>query len=985
MKESQGRGVSLRSITLFNLIFLTAGWCFALNPNRAITQYIHTIINSDNGLPQNIVHSIAQTPDGYLWIGSEEGLARYDGVRFEVFTKDNVPEFKQNEVFALLADRDGSLWIGIYAGGLVHYQNGKFKHYGVQNGLSDERIVSLLQDSAGDLWIGTPNGLNHFKNGKFTVYGTSHGLPERVIWDLLEDENKHIWAATVGKGLYRWNGEKFVKVENISHYDVLALMKDSRGRIWIGTGAGVDLFQDGKVTHYVLKEGKKPEGAISFLEDRDRNIWIGGDSALYRFKNGKFESFSTEQGLSGKGVGEIFEDQEGSLWVGGSGGLNQFRDSKLLTYTIHDGLISNSVSSIHGDQSGVIWIGTAEGLSRFQNDKFTNLAFQKDIPVNSAKTLLLDSKGTLWIGTSGEGLFQYKDGKHSFLNKKSGLISDFVVSIYEDREGAIWIASYGYGVTRIQDGKLSFFTPDNGLSTNYVLNLLQLSDGSVIIGTEAGGINRIHNGKASSWILPDQIKNSQVLSFYEDQNRVLWIGTFGGGLFRYDSGKISQYKKQNGLYDDVVADIVEDKHGNLWAYCGKGIFRLNKKELNDFAKGVVSRIHSTYFGKADGMKSAEMIGGGSFQAADGTIWFPTIKGLVVVDPEKLSINKQPPPVHVEQVIVDHDSFPPMNGGKLEPLKLAPGKEKFEFRYTALSFFAPEKMTFKYRLEGYEADWVDAGIRRVAYYTNLKPGHYTFQVKASNNDGIWNETGAQYSFFLKPRFYQTGWFLLLCVGAVALTGAGAHRIRMRRMSAEFNAVLEERTRIAREIHDSLAQSLAGVVMQLETAKLHGSPEQSKRYSDRALELARQSVDEARRTVGELRQLTETNPDLVKTLQESAKQQAIDAGMNFTFEQKGDTFPLPPQIHSHLLRVCQEAIHNAVKHSHGKSIAVGLNFEVDRVSLSVQDDGIGFDPSHVGSDGHYGLKGMQERAREMKAELSLKTEQGKGTQLRITVPL
>lgn len=984
MPESQGRGVSFRSITLFVLIFLTASWGFALNPNRSITQYIHTIINSDNGLPQNVVHCIAQTPDGYLWVGSEEGLARYDGVRFEIFTKDNVPEFTHNEVFALLVDRDGSLWIGLYAGGLVHYQNGKFKRYGVQNGLSDERIVSLLQDSTGSLWIGTPNGLNHFNNDKFTVYGTSNGLPERVIWDLLEDENKNIWAATVGKGLYRWNGKEFVSVENISHYDVLALMKDSRGRIWIGTGTGVDLYQDGKVTHYVLKEGKTPEGAISLLEDRNRNIWIGGDSALYRFEDGKFESFSAEQGLSGKSVGEIFEDQEGSLWVGTSAGLNQFRDSKLLTYTIHDGLIHNNVSSIHGDHSGVIWIGTEEGLSRFQGGKFTNLAFQKDLPVNSVKCLFLDSKGTLWIGTSGEGLFQFKDGKHSSLTKKDGLISDFIWAIYEDREGAIWIASYGYGVTRIQDGKLSHFTPENGLSTNYVLKLYQLADGSMIIGTEGGGINRIQNGKASAWIQSSQIKDSQVMSFYEDEDRVLWIGTFGGGLFRYQNGKITRYTKQDGLHNDIVGDIVEDKHGNLWSYYTKGIFKLNKKELNDFANGNVSKIHSVYFGKADGIKSSEMTGGGAFHATDGTVWFPTVKGVVIVDPENLQLNKKPPPVHVEQVIVDHDSFPSIAGNQ-EPLQLAPGKEKFEFRYTALSFFAPEKMKFKYRLEGYESDWVDAGIRRVAYYTNLKPGRYTFHVKASNNDGIWNETGTQYSFNLKPYFYQTGWFLLLCVGAVALTGAGAHRMRMRRMSAEFNAVLAERTRIAREIHDSLAQSLAGVVLQLETAKVHGSPEQSKRYSDRALELARQSVDEARRTVGELRQLTETNPDFVKTLQESAKQQAIDAGLNFSFEQNGVAYSLPLETQSHLLRICQEAIHNAVKHSHGKSIAVALDFEADHVSLSVQDDGIGFDPSRVGWDGHYGLKGMQERATEMEAELSLKTEQGKGTQLRITVPI
>jgi signal transduction histidine kinase/ligand-binding sensor domain-containing protein/CheY-like chemotaxis protein/HPt (histidine-containing phosphotransfer) domain-containing protein len=782
---------------------------FALDPGKVITQYTHNVWTSDNGLPQNSVLAITQTRDGYLWLGTQEGLARFDGVSFTIFDKRNTEQIKHNLVYVLYEDREGSLWIGTQ-GGLNRFKDGKFTTFTTKDGLSSDIVLSLDEDREGSLWIGTQGGLNRFKDGRFTTFSTKEGLSNDFVLSIFEDNEGSLWIGTQGGGLNRFTDGKFTSYtakDGLANDVVRSICEDKEGSLWIGTkGGGLNRFKDGTFTTFTTKDGLSSDLVFKLYEDKEGSLWIGTQGGLNRFKDGKFSSYTSKDGLSSDIVASIYEDKEGSLWIGTQrGGLDRFKDEKFTTFTTRDGLSSDSVFPLYEDKEGSLWIGTQGGLNRFKDGKFTAFTTRDGLSSNIVLSLDEDKDGSLWIGTQG-GLNRFKDGKFTTFTTKDGLSNNSVLSIFEDKDGSLWIGTQG-GLNRLKDGK---FTK---VSNDYVFKLYEDKEGSLWVGT-SGGLNRLRDGKVTSFTTKDGLSHNFVASIYEDQEGSLWIGTRGGGLNRFKDGKFTVFTAKDGLFDDLAFQILEDDQANLWMTCNKGIYRVSKKDLNDFANRSINSITSVAYGMADGLLSNECSSG--LRSRDGRLWYATDKGVAVIDPNSIKLNQLPPPVAVEKVIVDGKSVSPR-----EKLEATPGAGQLEFHFTALSFLVPEKVRFKYKLEGFDKEWIDAGTRRVAYYTNLPPGTYSFRVIASNNDGVWNETGATFAFYLQPHFYQTGWFYALCALAVLVSGFCVYRLRvqqLRRRTRELELLVNDRTIELNEKAEELGQANLQLQAAKETAEV-----------------------------------------------------------------------------------------------------------------------------------------------------------------------
>ncbi|HEU4511353.1 MAG TPA: two-component regulator propeller domain-containing protein [Pyrinomonadaceae bacterium] len=960
---------------------------FALDSRRELSQFNHEVWLTENGLPQNTVHAIAQTADGYIWIGTEEGLARFDGVKFTIFDKQNTPEFKSNYIRSLLADRQGALWIGT-AQGLVRMLNSRFTLFTRDDGLPSETIQAVYEDREGNLWVATANGLGLLKSGGLTTFTTKERLISGSIQALFEDAGGALWIATP-YGVGRIKDGKFTNYtvrDGLGSNSVRAIEQDRDGRLWFGSLGGLTSFDGNRFTTYTTRDGLLNDRIISLEADRDGGLLIGTASGLCRLSEGRFSGFNAGEALATTTILSLLQDLEGNVWVGTeSGGVNLLKDTKFTTYTVRNGLSNNLVKSIYEDQQGNTWIGTdGGGLNLLRDGKLSVYTTRDGLSSNVVLSLFGDNTGNLWIGTP-DGLNRFNQGKFTVYTSADGLANNDVRSIYMDRRGNLWIGTRG-GLARMNNGVFKTFTEVDGLPNDLITTLHEDTKGNLWIGT-FGGLGKLTNEEFTTFTTRDGLSSDAVISLHEDSDGTLWIGTNGGGLNRMKDGKFTAYTTSNGLLDDVVYRILEDGQNNLWLSCRKGVFHISKRELDEFARGMIASIAPVAYGTADGMMTRECSGGGDpagWKGRDGKLWFPTIKGVAMIDPARMKTNLHAPPVVIEQIRIDEKSFAPS-----ERLELPAGTTRFDLDYTAPSFVAPEKVRFKYKLEGFDNDWIDSGTRRIAYYTNLRPGAYTFRVIASNNDGVWNQTGAAFALYLKPYFYQTYWFYALCLVALVILGWLLFRLRVRRMRAQFGAVLAERTRIAREIHDNLAQEMSGISVQLEVVARTMPPgaDAAMTYLDRARRQVRHGIAEARRYVWELRSPALENNDLPTALAETARRLTHDTAVQAQVEVNGTFRPLARTVEDNLLRIGQEAINNAVKHAHAERIFVKLVFDARRVQLIVRDDGRGFENHSARNEkaGHFGLIGMRERAAQIGGTLTVQSANGSGTEVVADVPI
>jgi PAS domain S-box-containing protein len=776
-----------------------------------IVEYVHNVWQAAQGLPQNAVQAIAQTPDGYLWLATQEGLVRFDGVRLTVFDRKSTLEITNNDMRALCVTKDGSLWIGTFLGDLIQLKNGKFTSYSSKNELGGYGVSAIYEDAARNLWVGTRGGgLFLLNSGKIIAYTTKNGLPNDSVSSITGDATGHLWIGTDG-GLSREHDGKFSNfsiAEGLSSEKVLTLLALGHDSLWIGTAAGLNHFQNNKFTAYTLRDGLPSNSVNSIYQDGAGDLWIGTQGGLSRFQNGKFENYNAKNGLSDDTVDAIYEDPEGSLWVGTmNGGLNQFRKGRFTTHGTAEGLSNPVIWTVTEDHAGNIWAGTdGGGLNKFTGGKFSTA---QGLSGKTIGALFTAADGSLWVSTD-KGLDHMHDGKITTYSAKdglpgrresSGLAPDVLVkAIAQSPDGTLWFGTDGGGLCRYRDGQFLTYTTDNGLPSNMILWLTSRRDGGIWIGT-IRGLSKFADGRFTNFSTKDGMASDSIMSMYEDPQDVLWIGT-EAGLIRMDDDKFTTYTTRQGLYDDLMFQILEDNHGNLWLSCNKGIFRVSKKELNDFAAGTITSVTSIPYGVEDGMKSRETDGGvqpAGWKSHDGKLWFPTIQGVVTIDADSMETNHWIPPVHVEQLIAGHTAI------KIpEQVRLPAGTGSLEFNYTALSFLAPNAMEFRYKLDGFDKEWIDAGSRRTAYYTNIPPGDYHFTVIASNNDGVWNTTGASVYIHIAPRFYQTYWFYSLCALAIIASVAGLYRLRMKSVKArEKDLVLRVNERTA-DLQQEIAQ-------------------------------------------------------------------------------------------------------------------------------------------------------------------------------------
>ncbi len=765
-----------------------------LNPDLQITQFVHDSWTTENGLPQNAVYAALPASDGYLWVGTQDGLVRFDGVRFTVFGKSEGLE--STEVRALLEDEDGAIWIGTNGGGVSRLKEGRFTTFRTEDGLSSDIVRSLFQDDQGNIWIGTiDGGVSRYDGTSFTRFTTTDGLAGDVVLSIQQHDGA-LWFGTQA-GLSRFVAGSF---SNYSTSDglpddlVWSLETDEAGTLWIGTSGGLARARDGEITPY-------PQGTcgnvVSALHAEPNGVlWFGTlTGGLCRLQNDTFESFSSKHGLTNDRVRAISPDPEGNLWIGTEdGGLNRLRAGKFVHITSAEGLSDDVAFSVMESRDGALWIGTeGAGLNQITAGRIQHLTTANGLPSAHVYALSQDESGSVWIGMYDGGICRLLEDAVTCYGARDGLTNHNVYSILADREGRIWAGTTG-GLFVMDDGaRFVRYGGDEELAHTPIPAVVQTSEGHVWVGTYGSGLHRIHEHGAEQFDRDDGLSSDVVLVIHEDSRGTMWAGTQSGGLCRIRDEHVACITSKEGLHNDNVLQILEDDHGSLWLGTLQGILRIGLDDLNAVADGRLSAVSPIIFDKSDGLKTAEMSGGtqpAAWKAHDGLLWFATNRGVAYIDPAHIRTNSIPPPVHVESIKIEDDPVS-MEGAIVLPA----GSRDVTFQYTGLSFTAPREVRFRYMLDGYDDRWIDAGSRREAYYTNLAPGTYTFRVKAANDDGVWNEEGASVSFYLEPFFYQTWWFTWLCIAASLALAVAAYRLRIRRLKdreRELERVVDERT-------------------------------------------------------------------------------------------------------------------------------------------------------------------------------------------------
>jgi len=757
------------------LVFLaSAVWAppaFSLDPRKTINQYGHDAWLRQNGLPADGVNVSLQTSDGYIWIGTGAGLFRFDGARFYPVGTEADSSNKLETVSVLCESKDSSLWIGTAFSGLRRLKDGKIHVYGSNEGFPERQIRVLFESRKGRLWVGTSNGLFKFLDGRF-VYVP---LPRTFFTGIAEDALGRIWLASHG-GIWILDDQgkmlfSLTRADGLPDNTITSIYADLEGNIWIGTNNGLVRWRNGATRIFSTADGLSSSHINLSLEDRDGNLWVGTNTGLNRLAGGKWTSYTVDEDLTHNQVLSISEDHEGSIWVSTLEGLNRFKDVNITTFTVKEGLGNNYVSGVVETLDGTLcFLSNANySLARLKDGLMTRMS----VPVGPA---FAARDSSLWVAQTG-CLTNIKGDRVRYYDTTSGLPNRWISAVTEDDEGLIVFLDH-IGVRRVVDGKLFPYMLKGGQpygSSEYVECFYRAPDGTLWIGSTAG-VTRVQDGVATAFSMADGMADSWVSSICDDRRGCLWFSSPHGGLTRLRDGKFTCYTARVGLFTDEIYCVLADDRGDIWLSSPRGIGHVSRQNFDDFDAGKIGQVHSQVYTTADGMKMDACFDEwqpAGVRASDGRLWFATKKGAVVIDTKALKLNTLAPPVLIEQVVVDQKEVPS------DPqIRLSPGAGKLEFHYTALSFLVPDRVLFRYRLDGYDQEWVSAGTRRVAYYTNLSPGSYRFRVMACNNDGVWNENGASLDLYLAPRFTQTYWFYGLCLCSAVLLAFGVYRLRVR---------------------------------------------------------------------------------------------------------------------------------------------------------------------------------------------------------------
>ncbi|MCI0708182.1 MAG: histidine kinase [Ignavibacteriae bacterium] len=879
------------------------------------------------------MHAIAQTQDGYLWFGTEEGLVRFNGVEFHVFTTDN-SSLRSNYVYELLVSRDGTLWIVSYSG-LTSLKEGTFTDYTIEDGLPGNAIFRIFEDSKARLWVGTSVGLFYHENGVFGRIELPRG--RGLLISLAETPHGEILIG-MQRGLYVYRHGEVSRHPSRRLRDkiIRALYVDRDGSIWAGLAfeGVVRLDSTGRVTQ-VLKQGLLSNVNWAIKQDRKGTLWVATKFGVVRISKGKVTPYTSAEGLSGDDIRSLYEDREGTLWIGTlGGGVNALTSGKFVTYVTGSTSSENLVFSISGDENGNLWAGNAAGqVFKFAQNKFVWLpAFGAlaGIPINS---VLNDPASGFWIGTQ-RGLYRFRNGKREQINL-GGDNSGAVRALYKDRSGNVWAGAWN-GLYRFARNSVERFGHEEGLWSSTIRSIYQARNGDLWVGTFAG-LFKGSNGVFTAVIVSEDSSQRHLGPVYEDSAGAIWVGSIGEGLRRIKDGNIVAITKAHGLFDNTSYRILDDGSGNLWISCNNGIYSVSIKELNDVADGRARSLACKSYNEADGMKDGECNGGvqpAGWKTKDGKLWFPTIMGIAMVNTRSLKMNTTVPPVVIERALVERTAIDVADG-----MTIAPGKNDIEFHYACLSYRSPSKVRYKYRLAGYDNEWVDAGTRRFAQYNNLPPGRYTFRVIASNDDGVWNEAGASLAFELEPFFYQTTLFFVVCAGVVLVLSFGGIRW--------YGNVQERKVTTAR-LHSQLAEAnLHALRMQLQPHFLFNTLNGISALVGKSPKAAQEMIA---RLAGLLRLTLES--DLGQEVDLEKELQILRRYLDIEQTRFGDrlvvTYKIQDETQDALVPafILQPLVENSIRHGLGKKRGAAL-IEIQsekmngKLKLCVRDNGRGFD--------------------------------------------
>jgi ligand-binding sensor domain-containing protein/signal transduction histidine kinase len=946
--------------------------------------YSHRVWRIEDGLPQNRIRALCQTPDGYLWIGTAEGLARFDGMRFTIFDHSNAPALRDDGILALRVARDGALWIGTEGGGLVRYKDGMFRNFGLKEGLTNGFVRAIHEDRSKTLWVGTDRGFFRQTGDRFVRLDDTAEVLLATVTGIGEDEGGRIWVASAAGLLTVADGKLQQVHADCPTVFARTVHESSNGFVWALGSTGAARVRGGCT---VPGPALPTVPMRSLVEESDGSLWIGTmGEGLIRFRNGETFSFTASSGLPDNTVNVVFEDREENLWIGCEDGLVRLTTRSGTNIGSREGLQDDNVLTVYADRQDRLWIATTTGQVYRVSGAPNEEAVQRyRLPSPAAdlriRNVFQDSGGALWFGTLAGGLVRQEGKAVTVFTKADGLRSNTIRQILQDRSGALWIA-LDSGLSRWDGHSFQNFYLQDGLSYPSIRCMITDSKGDLVVGTDAG-LNRVHEGRIVADSEFAALRSEKIWAIHLDSNGTLWLGTRGGGLLRFRSGKFLRFTREDGLLTNTIFHILEDRGGKLWMSTSSGVISADRKELDAAAEGSKRSIHVIPYGTAEGMATSQMNGG--FQPAGaettaGDLWFPSVKGAVRISPSRVPV-RHAAPVLIERIVVDDQSIPLST-----QITVPPGHGRLVIDFTLCELVNPQRFTFQYKLEGLDDNWTPALGGRSAYYTNLPPGRYRFHVMASDSASS-SVSEASVALNLRPFFYQTNWLyalLAVTMGTVIWCGFALYA---RQTRARYALLLTERTRLAREMHDTVIQGCVGVSTLLEAAARFKDLDaaEAEALLDHARLQAKSTLEEARQAVWNLRH-PEAGEMSITTLFDLARKLGAEHGLQIETELAGSG-SLDPETDRTFLLVAREALRNAVVHAKPQRIAVRVHIEPSEALLEVADDGLGFAAEHEenGQSRHFGIVGMRERVEKLGGAFSIVSNPGAGTRVVARVPL
>jgi signal transduction histidine kinase/ligand-binding sensor domain-containing protein len=981
------------------LLFFAVSPVDALDPSRQITQYGHTAWRTKDGFFSASPSALAQTADGYIWIATQAGLMRFDGVRFTRWTPPDGQRLPSLGITSLLAARDGSLWIGTEVG-LCQWANGRLITYAAGQG----SIIAIAEEREGATWFlrarsMDPGRLCQVVAASVRCYGEPDGVTEDPASMLKVDASGNLWLGSSRTLLHGRPGHfrayaPGALASNANQSGVLGLALDEDHGLWVGVGQSGDGLGLQRLVHDTWTPVVTPEldgstlMVTALFQDRDRALWIGTmNQGLYRVHGGTAHRFQAADGLSGDNVFQCYEDREGTLWVVTSGGIDSFRDLRVTTWSQREGLSSGEIDGIFAARDGTVWIGSANALDAFRDGRVSSLQTGKGLPGNQVTSIFEDRRGLLWVGIDSM-LSVYEHGRFRRVDRPDGQPVGMVVGMTEDTDGNLWIEVIGPPRTliRIRDRIVRDIFPEPAMPA--ARRVAAAPDGGIWLGLMTGDLARWRDGRLD--IIPFRPAGMPSVNGLFNQLVVQPDGTVLGatafGLIGWQHGTARTLTVRNGLPCDNLYALVPDQEQDLWLYTPCGLFEIPHDTLREWWTNADVIVHPVVLDILDGAQGAFAPFESATRSPDGRLWFANGTQVQMIDPARLRTNAIPPSVHVEEIVADRASYAPRDGLSLPPLT-----RDLHITYTALSLAVPQKVRFRYKLEGHDVDWVDPGTRRQAFYGDLPPGDYRFRVMASNNDGVWNEGGATLPFRILPAWHETPWVraasLLAALGLVCV----GYRVHVRQIAAtlgaRFDERLKERTRLARNLHDTLLQTIQASKVTVDTRLLGlTDPVQMRQAAEEVSTWLGQAVREGRTALSSLRTAA-TAPcgDLAEAMRQATDEIVSRGSMEAACRVVGDVKDVHPIVGEEITAIGREALRNACVHSGGTRVDVELRYEAS-LTLRVHDNGRGIDPAvaEQGRDGHFGMRGMRERAAGIGATLRIVSTEAGGTTLTLVVP-